>query len=254
MTIATAYLTFIVAELPELHFSGGLAVVILGLFMSAYGKTVISPSTEHTMHHVWELLARNVENVVFLFAGMFIAMESLSSGGELGLEDYGYGVILYIMMHLIRALVILVHYPLLANIGYKINWKEAVILVVMAFKGAISLTLSLTVFHDEEMDSKIKAQIVLYTGIVVFLYVVIDSFLSKYIIHKLGLENTSQVADHMLISVANTIIQRSRHKQAKLAAMAEFRMADWRAVNQMTSPDNIMKSIVNEIRIGKSIV
>lgn len=131
--------------------------MILGLFMSAYGKTVVSPSTEHMMHHVWELLARNIENLVFLFAGMFIAMETIDDGSSLGWVDFGYGIALYVGIHIIRAIVILVHYPLLASIGYKINWKEAVVLVVMAFRGAISLTLSLTVYHDEHMNEDIKA-------------------------------------------------------------------------------------------------
>jgi len=42
ITFFTCYLVFYVAEFTPIKVSGILALVVLGLFMSAYGKTSIS--------------------------------------------------------------------------------------------------------------------------------------------------------------------------------------------------------------------
>lgn len=42
ITFATVYLAFLIAESDELHISGTLTVVALGIFMSGNGKTYIS--------------------------------------------------------------------------------------------------------------------------------------------------------------------------------------------------------------------
>ena len=46
----SAYLIFFVADGTDLKVSGALATVTLGLYMSAYGKTLISPICEHSLH------------------------------------------------------------------------------------------------------------------------------------------------------------------------------------------------------------
>lgn len=37
----------------KIHFSGVLALLSYGLFMSSYGKTKISPSSEEAVHSFW---------------------------------------------------------------------------------------------------------------------------------------------------------------------------------------------------------
>ena len=53
VTFIGAYLTFYIAEFTWVKVSGILAVVTLGLYMSAVGKRKIYPESEHAMHHVW---------------------------------------------------------------------------------------------------------------------------------------------------------------------------------------------------------
>lgn len=52
ITIGTAYLVFFLAEELPVKFSGILALVTLGLYMSAVGKVKISCRIEHTLHAV----------------------------------------------------------------------------------------------------------------------------------------------------------------------------------------------------------
>lgn len=56
LTIISCYGTFFLAEASPLGVSGVLAVVVLGLYMSYFGKTAVSHMTEQFMHEFWELL------------------------------------------------------------------------------------------------------------------------------------------------------------------------------------------------------
>jgi NhaP-type Na+/H+ or K+/H+ antiporter len=54
LTICFSYLTFYVAELPQVHVSGILAIVCLGLWMTRAGKTEISTESETAVHNIWQ--------------------------------------------------------------------------------------------------------------------------------------------------------------------------------------------------------
>ena len=54
--IVTVYFLFYVAEYSGLMVSGAIGLVSLGLYMSSYGKTVISPSSEKHVHNVWAFI------------------------------------------------------------------------------------------------------------------------------------------------------------------------------------------------------
>lgn len=53
ITFICCYIVFYLAEFTFFHVSGILAIVVLGLFMSAFGKTKIYPESEHAVHTVW---------------------------------------------------------------------------------------------------------------------------------------------------------------------------------------------------------
>lgn len=53
VTFVSCYITFYIAEFTFLKVSGILAIVSLGLFMSAFGKVSIYPESEHAVHTVW---------------------------------------------------------------------------------------------------------------------------------------------------------------------------------------------------------
>lgn len=47
ITFITCYICFFFAEFTFVHVSGILSIVVLGLFMSAFGKISIYPESEH---------------------------------------------------------------------------------------------------------------------------------------------------------------------------------------------------------------
>jgi len=55
LTIVGCYATFIFAE-ATLQVSGVIAVVVLGVLMSGYGRSRISPEVEESVESFWEMM------------------------------------------------------------------------------------------------------------------------------------------------------------------------------------------------------
>lgn len=85
MTLVATYLTFYVAE-DLLHVSGVLAVVVLGVAMSAMASNRISPEVHHPMHIFWEMMEYFANTIIFVYSGLIIALEIYRTRGE-QLED-----------------------------------------------------------------------------------------------------------------------------------------------------------------------
>lgn len=79
MTLVTAYLTFYVAE-DLLVVSGVLAVVALGVTMSAMASSRISPEVHHPMHIFWEMMEYFANTLIFVYSGVVIAVEIYNAG------------------------------------------------------------------------------------------------------------------------------------------------------------------------------
>jgi NhaP-type Na+/H+ or K+/H+ antiporter len=71
-TVFAAYLVFFVAESTDLHVSGILAIVALGLYMTGTGKTRISAESEHSIHHVWGYIGFVAETMIFILSGLIM--------------------------------------------------------------------------------------------------------------------------------------------------------------------------------------
>jgi NhaP-type Na+/H+ or K+/H+ antiporter len=83
--------------------------------------------------------------LVFLLSGVVIAESILRSHDKIQGRDWSYLVLLYVFVQLSRAFLVAVLYPFLRYFGYGLNWKEATVLVWAGLRGAVALSLSLSV-------------------------------------------------------------------------------------------------------------
>lgn len=93
ISLATAYLTFFIGE-KYLKVSGVLALVFLGIYYGAIGRTRISPEVEEFLHEFWEYLAFLANTLIFLITGVTIAYYKVIQNGTL--EDYALLLALYL--------------------------------------------------------------------------------------------------------------------------------------------------------------
>ena len=74
LTIVCAYSAMLIAE-GGFHVSGVLAIVTAGLWMSAVGRSRISPEVAHFLHEFWEMLAYISNTLIFLLVGVRVGSQ-----------------------------------------------------------------------------------------------------------------------------------------------------------------------------------
>ena len=126
LSIVAVYLCWYLAENTALHVSGILAIVVLGVYMSEFGKTAISAESEHALHHIWGYVGFVAETLIFMLAGIIIGVSSIrleddpnfNVGSETG-SAFGN----YLMAHVIRFSMICLFWPILNKLGYGMSFR-----------------------------------------------------------------------------------------------------------------------------------
>lgn len=253
LTFITAYLLFYTAESSNIHVSGAIAVVTLGLYMSAYGKTLISPIVEKPMHHFWTIIATNLESFVFIIGGMLLGNQIINSK-NLTLNDLGMLFSMFLILHLIRFIVICVHYPLLRYIGYGITVKEIIVLTFSGIKGVISIALSLIAYNDSSLSSSFSSLMLFFTVGIVSLTIILDSFCIKFFVKIFRFESLSEAQESTLVGVTTAIFQDTAKNIERFRSDKEFDLVKWKDVLKVTGDKRLLHSLMKTNRIGSVVL
>jgi len=253
LTLITTYLLFYTAELKGVHVSGAFAVVTLGLYMSAYGKTFISPLIEKNLHEFWNFIGTIIECLILILGGMLLG-HFLIDFQSLHLSDIGYLFALFGLLHVVRAVVILLHWPLLRLLGYGCSTKSMLVLIVGALKGTFSTALSLLVYHNLGFNERIR-DLVLFWGVgVSALSIIFDAMLLHVVVRVLGLESLTEVQESMLISVTASILEVTNHKMAQMKDKPGYLMVNWDQVVQSSGPEKLFYDMMKTTKSGRKVL
>lgn len=253
LTVITTYMLFFTAEATDLKFSGAIGTVTFGLYMSAYGKTLISPSVETAFHEFWEVLATIFQSLIFVLGGM-LAAHFISDFQSLEYSDIGYLVALFLLLHVVRAVTILIHWPLLRKMGYGCSFKEMIVLIVGALKGTISIALALMVYHNEHFSQRVRDLILFWSVGISALSVTLDSLLMSATVHYLGLESMTNVEENMLVSVSSSILESTRKKMDQMKEDASYAMVNWEDVEKMAGPEALFNDMLKATKTGLKLL
>jgi len=236
IVVAAAYITFYVAE-NFLHVSGVLALVALGLLVGGFGRSNISPQVEHFMHEFWELAGFIANCLIFLIVGFVIAERT-----EFSANDFFSLAIIYVGIHIVRALVMLLHYPFMKNTGYGLPVKDAIVVWYGALRGAIGLALALMVAGVDSnnmaksMDitpdqaSAIKDQFLFLIAGTVTLTLLVNATTIKMLIQKLGLLDLPPAKALMIKSSSEYMLSSAESHVQKLKSDRQYRKVNWSTV------------------------
>lgn len=253
LTFITTYLLFYTADTTSLHFSGALGTVTFGLYMSAYGKTLISNSAEHTVHKFWSLLGTCIESLILVLGGMLMG-HFVMDFERLQTSDIGALFALFVLLHVVRGVTVFVHWPLLRLMGYGCTFKEMLVLIMGALKGTISIALALMVFHNHDFGSRVRDLVLFWSVGVSALSAIFDSLLLRYVVRWLGLESMTDVQENMLISVTTSIIDTTNKKIAAMKQRPEYSMADWEEVLKAAGPQTLFFDMMRATKNGKRLM
>lgn len=245
------YLTYFIGE-SRLHVSGALSIVTFGLFMASYGRMAISPMIEESVHDFWAIIAHNIEALVFVISGMQLGLQLLDH--NVALADIGSCFLLYLILHVIRGLVILIHFPLLRNLGYGLTWRKAVLLSVAGLKGTISLILSLAVFSEGSMDQDLRLTISLMTTVITTLNILLDTFLVKAVVKWLQISKVDPVTECIFLQLVSNIMDEATEHMTEVGHRPQFRLVDWKKLNRTVGPKSLLLNTLKVTNKGQTIL
>jgi CPA1 family monovalent cation:H+ antiporter len=166
LTLAAPYAVFIVGD-QFLQVSGVVAVVSLGLWVSAFGKsTFLSENWQH-LHNLWEQVAFWAGSLVFIL-GAILAPRLLADVRPIDALMVG---ALAVAALLARAFVLFLLLPGLsvAKLTKPVSHRYKLAILWGGLRGAVTLALALAVVENRELPAEIKRFIaVIGTGYVLF--------------------------------------------------------------------------------------
>ncbi len=234
VTIVAAYLTWFLSE-NVLHVSGVLAVVALGLVMSAIGRTSISPEVEEFLHRFWEMMAYLLNTLIFVLVGVVIA-DKADVGSNLDWRMLAY---LYVGIHVVRAMVIVLFYPIMKRTGYGLPWRDGVVLWWGGLRGAVGLSLALVVAQDPRIPDAIGGQILFLCAGIVVLTLTVNGTTIRSLISVLGM-NKVLPAKVFMLSAAARRVHKDVEETVNLLKRDRFLCgADWERVRTYLPDINV---------------
>ena len=199
LTVAAPYLVFIAGD-QFLDVSGVVAVVTLGLCVSAWGRTALTPENWRHLQSVWEQIAFWAGSLVFILAAIVVPRLI----PEAGLRTIAMVLALAVVALGARALVLFILLPLLsaARLTKAVSWEYKTAILWGGPRGAVTLALILAVVENPALTSGVKQIVVVTaTGFVLFTLFVNGATL-RAVIHKLGLDaltpRDQTLRDHIL--------------------------------------------------------
>lgn len=134
--------------------SGVLAVVTMGLYMSKRGKYALSPMVEEPLEVIMDQLSFISVSLIFFISGVVTYVKIFEDVGlQLGYdaEAWGYLLLIYLLLNLLRMALIFGSLPFLSHTGYHVTPKEALIMVWGGLRGAVSLALALLLEDNQNI-------------------------------------------------------------------------------------------------------
>ncbi|CAH9078899.1 unnamed protein product, partial [Cuscuta epithymum] len=237
LTLAVSYVAYFTAQ-EMANFSGVLTVMTLGMFYSAVAKTAFKGDGKKSMHHFWEMVAYIANTLIFILSGLVIADGFLQSDNFSKTHEYswGYLILLYIFVQVSRIVVVGVLFPLLRCFGYGLDWKEAIILVWSGLRGAVALSLSLSVKRSSGNSSLINSEtgtlFIFFTGGIVFLTLIINGSTTQFILHFLKMDKLSSAKRRILNYTKYEMLNKAVEAFSDLGDDEELGPVDWPTVKR----------------------
>jgi len=151
--LAVTYLNYYIND-SLVFMSGVMAVVAQGAVVKALGEHFL---LGHMFHSFWEVLEAVLNALIFALGGVIF-------GGVIGNQhplrvtsftggDWGYAILAYILVNVIRFALMFGAYPLISRIGLKWSLQEATFVSFGGLRGAIAIALAVTLDSELRRDT-----------------------------------------------------------------------------------------------------
>ena len=201
LTLMTPYIIFLVAE--EFHFSGVIALVTGGLFMSFRAHEIFTTGdTNVTMVSVWSTVIFIMNALVFVLIGLELPNIIAAMDGHYSImEGITYGLIISGIAIALRFIWVYpsTHIPrwLSKKIRQEANpgWKGPLLVSWAGMRGVVSLAtaLSIPVLMDDGSAFPLRSLIIFITFVVIFITLVVQGLTLPLLIKLIKIKDMDEV-------------------------------------------------------------
>lgn len=222
LTLISPYIMYIVAE--QFHYSGVMAVVSGGLFLSYRSSEIFTHITRIQAYSFWETLIFLLNGMVFILIGLQLPQIVAKLDGYSMGEVIGYGVIISIITILIRIVWVFpsTYLPRLMSRRIrtreaKPSWKAVFLVAWSGMRGVVSLASALAVpLTLSDGQAFPHRNLLLFITFIVILFTLVLQGLSlPWLIRKLNIEDGVENDEEINIAI------RLRMAEAALAHLRE---------------------------------
>ncbi|KAG2268297.1 hypothetical protein Bca52824_062852 [Brassica carinata] len=233
VTLSVSYFAYYTAQ-EWAGVSGILTVITLGMFFAAFARTAFKGDSYQSLHHFWEMVAYIANTLVFILSGVIIAVGDFSSR-KITYEgaSWGFLFLLYLYVQLSRCAMVGILYPLLRRFGYGLDWKESIILTWSGLRGAVSLSLALSVKQssgNSYISSETGTRFLFFTGGIVFLTLVVNGSTTQFLLHLLRMNTLTGTKKRILEYTKFEMMNTAFKAFENLGDDEELGSADWHTV------------------------
>lgn len=200
LTVMTPYILFLAAE--QFHFSGVMAVVSGGLFMSYRSHEVFKTgSTRLNMLGVWTTMIFVMNALVFILIGLELP-EIIKGLGEYSIADgIKYGVFISIITIALRFLWVypIAHIPRWLSVKARQDpspgWKGPLVISWAGMRGVVSLAtaLSIPLLISDNVAFPQRNLIIFITFVVIFITLVVQGLTLPFVIRLIKLKEIDNI-------------------------------------------------------------
>lgn len=204
--LGLVYLNYYVAEVV-LHTSGVIATLAAGLSIKFFGRAAIN--NIHLMDDFFSITEHILNTILFSLGGLVWGRTIVENHEKeyWTASHWGYLILLYVLLHVIRAVLFVSAYPITSRIGLKSNWKETTFQIYGGLRGAVGIALAIALDNeldgyadDESLDEERRhvGQVYGMVGGIAFLTLFINGATAGPFLKWLGLADSTD-ARHKII-------------------------------------------------------
>ena len=215
MEISMAYLCYFVAEVAW-ETSGVIATVTLGVLVNAFGLAI---RNDEKLGEDFESMIEHMLNTVLFALGGLVwgtVIANSEEGNEFTGQDWGYLIVLYLLLTCIRFFIFACAYPIISRIGLKSSPQEMIFQSYGGLRGAVGIALAISldniVRKAQASDPKFELQtnkLFGFVGGIAFMTLMINATTAGPLLRRLGLADTSKIR----VRILDAFEQHWRHEK-----------------------------------------
>jgi NhaP-type Na+/H+ or K+/H+ antiporter len=152
-------------------------------------------------------------------------------------------LIVYVIIHLVRAVVIMLLLPIMKRAGYGIGKNHPQAMWWGALRGAIGLALALIVESTEAVPIEIRDQFLFLTAGIVTMTLLVNATTMKWVAAKLGLTAVSKTKKYVMDTAKDYVFNETVSTIDHLEKDRFFKKVNWKAVGNYLPPSTKTEDI-----------